>query len=587
MAIAPFKGREVPSDMSNSSHTQLGAAGRKRLLRGGGAGGRDGALWSALLLTIGLMVCASTAMAAEIVEVRVGRHAEFTRIVFELDRAAGYRIERASPSPGVSELVVSLDATSIPRRIQSSKSLVEQVEIEPAGGRSIARVRLTRDGLKLKEMILASPPRIVLDVLSDKPIAQATPKAAPKPEAKPATKPTAVATKTPTKTTQTEARAETTTARTRPSDAKPTAEPVEVAEASKPAPAPPKIEREPTPDSKPRTRADSRILAAQQAEREALAAAKESDRGSDASGGSAAMDLLQARERELGAARGEPSTSVPIERAQPKAKSAAERADAKARAEARAAKDETKEKKAKARPMVAKKPESGGGWMTWALAAVGAIALLVGGLLFLRSRRGGDGDLEGPESEPDDAPVPFGENPFAGMNEDGDQMTLTARDGTSAPQAGLHGGGEPGGESASGKRETGSEPFAFSTAETGAEGDSEEEKEMEDMDVISRDAVNESLGGMPPAMGGVPEEFQQMMREMNRRVEALEGRIDELVDARDRLERQVAAQTEELRVQRAAIARTQRAVRNLARPEDEPEATEPALRDPGKPGGEN
>jgi septal ring factor EnvC (AmiA/AmiB activator) len=76
-----------------------------------------------------------------------------------------------------------------------------------------------------------------------------------------------------------------------------------------------------------------------------------------------------------------------------------------------------------------------------------------------------------------------------------------------------------------------------------------------------------------------------MMREMQRRQEALEGRIDELVDARDRLERQVAAQTEELRVQRAAIARTQRAVRNLARPEeDEPEATEPALRDPNKPG---
>ena len=48
----------------------------------------------------------------------------------------------------------------------------------------------------------------------------------------------------------------------------------------------------------------------------------------------------------------------------------------------------------------------------------------------------------------------------------------------------------------------------------------------------------------------------------------------------------VAAQTEELRVQRAAIARTQRAVRNLARPEDEvgaDEPTEPALRDPNQP----
>jgi len=57
------------------------------------------------------------------------------------------------------------------------------------------------------------------------------------------------------------------------------------------------------------------------------------------------------------------------------------------------------------------------------------------------------------------------------------------------------------------------------------------------------------------------------------------GMTFEVVDARERLERQVAAQTEELRVQRAAIARTQRAVRNLNRT-DEEGPTEPALRDP-------
>ncbi len=42
---------------------------------------------------------------------------------------------------------------------------------------------------------------------------------------------------------------------------------------------------------------------------------------------------------------------------------------------------------------------------------------------------------------------------------------------------------------------------------------------------------------------------------------------------------EVAAQAEELRVQRAAIARTQRALRSLNRPAEE-QATEPALRDP-------
>jgi septal ring factor EnvC (AmiA/AmiB activator) len=64
----------------------------------------------------------------------------------------------------------------------------------------------------------------------------------------------------------------------------------------------------------------------------------------------------------------------------------------------------------------------------------------------------------------------------------------------------------------------------------------------------------------------------------------MEARIDELVEAKERLERQVAAQTEELRVQRAAIARTQRAVRNMSRPIDD-SATEPAERDPSRPEG--
>ncbi len=66
----------------------------------------------------------------------------------------------------------------------------------------------------------------------------------------------------------------------------------------------------------------------------------------------------------------------------------------------------------------------------------------------------------------------------------------------------------------------------------------------------------------------------KMVEEFERRIAHLENRLEEVVDAKERLERQVGAQTEELRVQRAAIARTQRVLRTLARPEDE--ASEPA-----------
>jgi hypothetical protein len=85
----------------------------------------------------------------------------------------------------------------------------------------------------------------------------------------------------------------------------------------------------------------------------------------------------------------------------------------------------------------------------------------------------------------------------------------------------------------------------------------------------------------PPRMGGsaAPSpDMTRMFQELERRIQALEARLDETNEAREKLERQVAAQSEELRVQRAAIARTQRALRTMTRP-DEDKATEPALRE--------
>src|SRR5262249_22423272 len=73
-------------------------------------------------------------------------------------------------------------------------------------------------------------------------------------------------------------------------------------------------------------------------------------------------------------------------------------------------------------------------------------------------------------------------------------------------------------------------------------------------------------------------DLMRMLQDMERRIATLEARLDESNEAREKLERQVAAQSEELRVQRAAIARTQRALRTMTRGEED-RATEPALRD--------
>ncbi len=483
---------------------------------------------------LGVLVFASSAMAAEIMEVRVGRHAQFTRVVFELDRAVGYRIERTDPASGVEELVISFEASSIPRRIQLSKSHIVQVEVEPSGTRSVARIRLAKSGLRLKEMILTSPPRIVLDILSDQkaapPVAAVVkPKAKPVPIPKevavakvvePTVKPTVRPTDQPTD---------------QPTD-KPTDRVVEQVPAkSKPAPVvepAPVVVAEPVPEPVPEP---APVV------EEPVEVAPEVPE----------VEVVD-----------EPSTSTSVEEPEIAA-------DSQPASPAPVMPEPQPPRQP--RPMVVKsKPatDQGGGWMTWALVGGGVVILLVGGVLVARRFAGGEevnfAD-EGDSDLGDAAQLGSDGNPFGELSSDGPQMTL----GTDSGDTTI----------VSPDDEKKSESLDF--------GDSEE-KSMDDMEVISRDQVNESLGAMPSAASaGIPEEFQQLMSEMSRRVESLEGRIDELVDARDRLERQVAAQTEELRVQRAAIARTQRAVRNLARPEDgdgEQEPTEPALRDPNQPG---
>ncbi len=90
---------------------------------------------------------------------------------------------------------------------------------------------------------------------------------------------------------------------------------------------------------------------------------------------------------------------------------------------------------------------------------------------------------------------------------------------------------------------------------------------------------------VPPAaaaMSAGDNDMSQLVQELASRIANLETRLDEANDSRERLERQVAAQSEELRVQRAAIARTQRALRSLSRSEED-QATEPALREPSQP----
>lgn len=532
---------------------------RKRFGGGRGSGPRspgDRGKAIALFVSLGLLVCALPAWSAEVVEVRVGKHPTFTRVVFELDRAAGYRIERSDPSADVTELVVSLEASSSTQAVKSHKSLIKMVEIESMGSRSLAKIRLAEDGLRLKEMILANPPRIVLDLMNDSVAANVV-------AAKPA-----------------KAKAKAKTTAPSPSDAEIFEEivskidepepqvvkamPEPVQEIAEPEPAP-QVEEEPA--------AEPVVAAAVEAIEEVV-----DDASADVADASDAAEAMFDEDPQL-AEGSEPSTSIPMDEPETEAYVA----EATAPPTPAAAPDVPRTP----RPMVAKKTDDeGGSWMTWAIAGVGAFVLLLGGVFIARRRSASSSDDEWDDDDASDSAgsgfalgndeeTVVDDNPFAASG----QTVLGGPDDVTANPMGMNDGDDTVVSLPDEEKE--SESVVFDAGEN----------VMDDMEVISRDQVNESLGGsaMPPAMGAaVPEDMAQMFAEMTRRMEALESRCDELVDARDRLERQVAAQTEELRVQRAAIARTQRAVRNLGRGEEgeEQEATEPALRDPNQPSSE-
>ena len=68
------------------------------------------------LLVLATALFAVPALGAEIVAVRVGNHPTFTRVVFELDAPAGYRIERRTEG-GISEILITIEASSTPRSL--------------------------------------------------------------------------------------------------------------------------------------------------------------------------------------------------------------------------------------------------------------------------------------------------------------------------------------------------------------------------------------------------------------------------------------------------------------------------------------
>ena len=489
-----------------------------------------------------LLLLAAPAWSAQVVDVRIGHHPSFTRVVFELDSPAGYRVERHAPIPGIGELVITLEASSPAAKNLDprDKSLVEGVEVVAEGTRSVAHIRLARDGLKLKEMILANPPRIVLDVLGEKPPSRAAPAVA-----------------------ETESKAG--------------SQKVAKAEPQKPAavPKPVTASTPQRPESQPTATAEAPRSQTRPAPSGSTAPASPGATQPTSPGG-AKSGQLSLSPPPPGVA---PSRSAPApatSRPAPKPASPARTTAAVPRPDRPSAQPKPR---ARTQPAAVPPPPAESFFTGTTGMAIGAIVLLVagaGGLMWWRRSSAVDDDED------------FGETPIGDEDPFADLQAAPGDDRTDNEEFALSGGGD-GVDTATLDAAEGAE--STQAPEISADSELQEGTDMDEQVVVADNASTVILDSQPigqvgamDAAGAAPD-VTRMLREFERRIASLETRLDEAVDARERLERQVAAQTEELRVQRAAIARTQRAVRNMTRPEEDTAPTEPALRDPARPDG--
>ncbi|MHC4410533.1 MAG: hypothetical protein ACYS0F_16205, partial [Planctomycetota bacterium] len=524
------------------------------------------------------------ALGAKLVEVRVGRHTGYTRVVLQTDTPVEYTLTRSKSG----NVRIELGADASPRRLTSKSDVLREVIVENTGEGALARLRLHRPDVAVKEMVLKSPPRIVLDLTPG--VAQPVVTAAA--AEKPAPKPVAVAPEPKAKVASPAPKAEAaSTSVAVKEEPKP-----EAVDASASAPEKEAVGAAATggrladsktasaPEAKPAApesqKAESAAADAAKANRTASkdsdaakvneTASKDADAAKEARGAAEAkQDAAKAKLAESG------STGEVVDPATEGVAKAPPIAD---RGRLREMPKPPPARRAKPSEPPAPAPAPTPGALAFlpapfddplVLGGITGLLVLIAALVAVRRRGAGraEEELDSPfaSSEPfsvAESPQPATASfdvpaPMEEASADGDLPGIPGQE-AAADSAGPSAGGTAG-------FEVGDSLFAGEP-----EAEAEEEKETDARAFAPAPVVD--LGETDaPALGG---DVMRVVEELERRMGQMETRLEKVVDAKERLERQVSAQTEELRVQRAALARTQRVLRNVSRPEDE--ATEPA-----------
>lgn len=606
-----------------------------------------------LVAFAGLLVLHAPDVRAErVTDVRIGRHGEYTRVVIELDGPSGYKLERLERPGEAPEILVKVDASSAPRELASQSDVVKSVKLESKGEGSVARIVLRSREIRLAEMKLTAPSRIVLDVRKasgapgeddvaarfSAPATTPTPAApaivAQAPAAKPAKKQplevpkTAPATPPPLPATV-EAELEAVARGENVLD--------EEVEAVRGAPKKAAQEVAKTPPPVP---AAEPGLEAPLGEPAVVADAGMAKQAASDVPGPGAAARAQTPPPAPSSASGAPAPGEAPPAGDTAARSAAPAATAAATPPAKPVPS-----LAPTAPVVAPPPviEEGSDPTLWLGAAVIALGLVLAWRILAGRRRAADPDaLAGIPPDAFDDRAETDEDTQIGVAEvdDGAADVESAASPAGFPVPATAAGADtddadaPRTQSSLFDEDAEDDPDAKPDAEAPTIARRTGVGFADEAPTIARVvAVEDDLPGVPgvasqavtapivpplapvqpletaqpahaaaarepfataapiaPAPSAAMEaaaappppraddEVLRLVRELERRLTGIEQRLAQTAESRERIERQIVAQTEELRVQRAAIARTQRVLRTLARPEDL--ASEPAPRGP-------
>jgi hypothetical protein len=492
-----------------------------------------GALPFAVALLVGW---ASPASAVRVIDVRVGQHGEFTRIVFDLDGPARYRLERSEAGAGVPELVVHFDASAQPKVVRTLSKIVDGVRLEARPEGAVARIALRSRDVHAVEETLSSPPRIVIDLRA---ATQAEVAAAKRPAGAPPRTPEPVA-------------------------------PEAAAAPPQPAAAPPPAAAR----TAPRTTAQlieaqadaaaARLLGEQGATKPGEAPAPPP---AALAGPSAPAPAAPAASAESAPAPTESASAPPPPAPSPQPEPPREAGNPPGTLGA---------------PPPPPPPSMSPFWSEPGAFVTGAVLIVLALFVwFIFRRREPKEDVHAGALPADaflDRMAAFGEGSERAAEEypEDTQERTEALPLFAAASASERTVEIPASREGGGSGHEGSSLFGEPSGVTSGT----------DKGVTAADLEHPSpaLGERVASTGLAPaphtdESIGRMLREVEQRLAQIEQRLARDADARERLERQVVAQTEELRVQRAAIARTQRVLRTLSRPEDL--ATEPVIKSPG------